>query len=126
MLLFNVIFLPFIQQLIDFKASTSIIFSIAFGIAVDDTIRFISKYKLELMKNKPWIYALKRTFISSGKAIVVTSIILILDFCRFGHCLYMSTFYLGVLLSLTLFMVLLADLFLLPVLMLLMRAKPQD
>ncbi|RMG81830.1 MAG: hypothetical protein D6707_04140, partial [Bacteroidetes bacterium] len=102
---------------IDFKASTSIIFSIAFGIAVDDTIHFISKYKLELMKNKSWSYALKRTFISSGKAIVITSLILIFGFLSLWASSFMSTFYLGVLLSLTLFMALLADLFLLPVLM---------
>lgn len=55
---------------IDLKVSTSIIFTIAFGIAVDDTIHFMSKLRLELGKGKSLLYALKRTYISTGKAII--------------------------------------------------------
>ncbi|UII19243.1 efflux RND transporter permease subunit [Fulvivirga ligni] len=61
---------------ITLKLSTSIIFTIAFGIAVDDTIHFTSKFRMELSKGKSILYALKRTYLSTGKAIVVTSIIL--------------------------------------------------
>src|SRR5690606_17530764 len=46
---------------IDLKISTSIIFTIAFGIAVDDTIHYMSKLKMELVKGKSLLYALKRT-----------------------------------------------------------------
>ncbi|HEX8547035.1 MAG TPA: MMPL family transporter, partial [Cytophagaceae bacterium] len=61
---------------INLKASTSIIFSIAFGIAVDDSIHFLSRFKLELNQGKSLPYALKRTYISTGKAMVITSLII--------------------------------------------------
>ena len=61
---------------IDLKVSTAIIFTISFGIAVDDTIHFMSKFKLELNKGKSMLYALKRTYLSTGRAIVLTTLIL--------------------------------------------------
>ena len=102
---------------IDLKVSTSIIFTIAFGIAVDDTIHFMSKLKLELNKGKSLLYALKRTYISTGKAIVVTSIILCSGFISLVFSTFASTFYVGVLVSFTLLFAVLADLLLLPVLL---------
>ncbi|MEL7004344.1 MAG: MMPL family transporter [Bacteroidota bacterium] len=101
------------------KLSTSIIFTIAFGIAVDDTIHFISKLKLELLKNKSLIYALKRTYLSTGKAIVVTSIILSGGFLILILSSFGGTFYTGLLISLTLGLALVVDLTLLPVFVLL-------
>ncbi|MGY8926125.1 MAG: MMPL family transporter, partial [Flavobacteriales bacterium] len=47
---------------IDLKTSTSIVFTIAFGIAVDDTIHFLGKFKYELTKGRTKMYALKRTY----------------------------------------------------------------
>lgn len=104
---------------IDLKVSTSIIFTIAFGIAVDDTIHFMSKLKLELNKGRSLLYALKRTYISTGKAILVTSIILCSGFVSLVFSTFASTFYVGVLVSITLFFAVLIDLTLLPVLLLL-------
>lgn len=101
----------------DLKVSTSIIFTIAFGIAVDDTIHFMSKLKMELNKGKSLLYALKRTYISTGKAIVVTSIILCSGFISLVFSTFASTFYVGVLVSITLFFAVLADLTLLPALL---------
>ncbi len=102
---------------IPLKVSTSIIFTIAFGIAVDDTIHFMSKLKLELMKGKSMLYAVKRTFLSTGKAIVVTSIILCGGFITLIGSNFLGTFYIGLLISLMLFFAVLADLLLLPVLL---------
>src|SRR5690606_17715792 len=62
---------------INMTVSISIIFTIAFGIAVDDTIHFLGKLKVELRKGKSLPYAIKSTFISTGKAIIITSCILI-------------------------------------------------
>jgi hypothetical protein len=104
---------------ITLKLSTSIVFTIAFGIAVDDTIHFISKLKLELDKDKPLIIALKRTFLSTGKAIMVTSLILSGGFLILLLSSFGGTFYTGLLISLTLIFALLIDLTLLPVLILL-------
>lgn len=104
---------------IDLKVSTSIIFTIAFGIAVDDTIHFMSKLRLELAKGKSMLYALKRTHLSTGKAIIVTSIILCGGFLTLIFSGFLGTFYIGLLVSMTLLFAVLADLFLLPVLIML-------
>ncbi|MGB1004839.1 MAG: efflux RND transporter permease subunit, partial [Salibacteraceae bacterium] len=87
---------------IDLKVSTSIIFTIAFGIAVDDTIHYVSKLKMELDKGRTLIYALKRASISTGKAIVLTSLILISGFFALVFSDFSSTYYIGLLVSLTL------------------------
>jgi predicted RND superfamily exporter protein len=101
------------------KVSTAIIFTIAFGIAVDDTIHFMSKLRIQLGKGRSLIYALKRTYLSTGKAIIVTSIILCGGFFTLIISDFLGTFYVGLLISLTLLFAVLADLFLLPVLLLL-------
>jgi len=101
---------------IDLKVSTSIIFTIVFGIAVDDTIHFMSKLKLELSKGKSLLYAMKRTYLSTGKAIVITSIILCGGFLLLIFSNFMGTFYIGFLLSSALALAVIADLLLLPVL----------
>jgi predicted RND superfamily exporter protein len=98
------------------KVSTSIIFTIAFGIAVDDTIHFLSKFRIQLAKGRTWQYALKRTYLSTGKAIVVTTLILCAGFLTLVFSDFLGTFYIGLLISLTLAFAVLSDLFLLPVL----------
>lgn len=100
---------------ISLKASTSIIFTLAFGIAVDDTIHFLSKLKLQFQKELDLDTALRNTFQETGKALCITTFIL---FCGFGSLIgsdFAATFYIGLLLSITLLSALIADLFLLPV-----------
>ena len=104
---------------IDLKLSTSIVFSIAFGIAVDDTIHFISKFRIELKKGLTVPYALKRTFFSTGKAIIVTTVILAGGFMTLVLSEFGGTFYTGLLVGLTLIFAVIIDLTLLPVLLLL-------
>ncbi len=108
---------------ITLKLSTSIVFTIAFGIAVDDTIHFTSKLKLELSKGKTLLYALKRTYLSTGKAIIVTSLILSGGFLILILSSFGGTFYTGLLISLTLLFALVIDLTLLPALILLFYPK---
>lgn len=108
---------------IDLKVSTSIIFTIAFGIAVDDTIHYVSKLRMELKKGRSLPYAMKRTGISTGKAIVVTSIILISGFISLIFSTFASTFYIGLLVSITLLLAVLSDLFLLPALIIVFYRK---
>lgn len=100
------------------KLSTSIIFTIAFGIAVDDTIHFISKLRIELAKGKNLSLALKNTFLYTGKAIILTTIILAGGFMTLVFSSFGGTFYTGLLVSLTLILAVVADLMLLPVLLL--------
>ena len=108
---------------IDLKVSTAIIFTISFGIAVDDTIHFMSKFKLELNKGQSKLYALKRTYLSTGRAIILTTLILCSGFLLLILSDFLGTFYVGLLLSLTLLFALIADLFILPVLLLLFFKK---
>lgn len=108
---------------IQLKVSTAIIFTISFGIAVDDTIHFMSKLKLELNKGKPFLYALKRTYLSTGRAIILTTLILCSGFLLLMFSDFMGTFYVGLLISATLLFALLADLLFLPVLLMIFYRK---
>jgi predicted RND superfamily exporter protein len=104
---------------VDLKISTAIIFTIAFGIAVDDTIHLLGKFKYELMKGRSKMYALKRSYMTTGKAMILTTLILCSGFALLIFSSFMGTFYLGIMLCLALFVALIADLTLLPVLILL-------
>ena len=103
---------------IDLKISTSVIFGIAFGIAVDDSIHYLIKYRQELKKGRSNIYALKRTSISTGKAIILTTIVLCMGFVSLSASDFTSTFYVGVLITIALASAVAADLILLPILLL--------
>jgi uncharacterized protein len=113
---------------IDLKMSTSLVFTIAFGIAVDDTIHFLGHFKLNYaryQKNEiSFAEALKNTYIYTGKAIIISSMILSGGFLTLAFSDFLGTFYIGVLISLTLLFALLADLILLPVLLYAFYHKP--
>ncbi|NNF01136.1 MAG: MMPL family transporter, partial [Bacteroidia bacterium] len=111
---------------IDLKVATSIIFTIAFGIAVDDSIHFLSRYKLELQKGRSRLYALKRTYLSTGKAIIVTSLILSTGFLSLVSAEMTGTHYIGLLISICLMFAVLSDLLLLPIVILFMRTKTES
>lgn len=102
---------------IELKAATSLVFSIAFGVATDDTIHFISRLKIELAYGKSLVYAFKRTYFETGKPIVLTTFILIGGFMSLMISNFQSTFYFGFLICITIVIALVADLFLLPVLL---------
>lgn len=102
---------------IDLKISTSVIFTIAYGIAVDDSIHFMSKFKLEYRNDKSLLYAFKRTYLSTGRAIVLTTLILMGGFVILIFSSFKGTLYIGILVSSTLLLALLVDLFLLPFLL---------
>ena len=103
---------------IDLKVSTSIIFTIAFGIAVDDTLHFLAKYRLLLRQGRQPIWALRRTFLATGKAIIITSIILCGGFATLMLSSFEGTFHIGLLVSLTLCFAVVVDLAVLPLLLL--------
>ncbi len=102
---------------VELKLTTAILFTVAFGIAVDDSIHFMSKLRLELEKGRQWLYALKRTFIDTGKAIILTTVILCSGFSVLMLSQFGVTYYSGLLISMALVFALLADLLLLPVLL---------
>ena len=102
---------------INLKISTSIIFIISFGIAVDDSIHFLSRFRREIREHD-LKQALRSTYLTSGKAIVITTFILMGGFSVLCLSDFLGTLYLGLLVGLTLLIAVLADLTLLPVLLL--------
>ena len=101
------------------KPSTILVFSIAFGISVDDTIHFLAKYRQELISNnwkinKSVYAALKET----GVSMFYTSIVLFFGFSVFTISSFGGTVALGALVSATLLFAMLANLLLLPSLLL--------
>lgn len=102
---------------IELKAATSLVFSIAFGVATDDTIHFISRLKIELGYGKSLIYAFKRTYFETGKPILLTTFILMGGFVSLMVSDFQSTFYFGFLICITIIIAVVADIFLLPVLL---------
>lgn len=99
---------------IELKAVTSIIFTVSFGIAVDDTIHFLTRYKLERSRGRSVDDAIRETFIVSGKAIILTTIVLVFGFISLVFSDFTGTYYVGVLVCITLISALLADIFLIP------------
>ena len=104
---------------VDIKIPTAIIFILSFGIAVDDSIHFLSKLRLELNKGKKVDEAIRNTFLTTGKAIIVTSLILSGGFLTLALSDFSGTFYIGFFTSLCLVFAVTADLVLLPALILL-------
>lgn len=102
---------------IDMKVSTSIIFGIAFGIAVDDSIHFLIKYRQERAYGRSKMFALRRTTVSTGKAIILTTLVLCSGFFALTWSDFTSVYYVGLLVSITLATAVAADLILLPVLL---------
>lgn len=111
---------------IELKAATSLVFSIAFGIATDDTIHFISRLKIELAYGKSLMYAFKRTYFETGKPIILTTFILLGGFMSLMTSSFQSTFYFGFLICITVVIAVLADIFLLPVLLFLIYGKKKN
>ena len=104
---------------IPIKASTILVFSIAFGISVDDTIHYLAKYRQELHETN-WnirtsvILALKET----GQSMMYTSIILFFGFGIFSLSGFGGTVSLGILVSITLLAAMFSNLIILPSLLL--------
>jgi predicted RND superfamily exporter protein len=101
------------------KPSTILVFSIAFGISVDDTIHFLAKYRQELTANR-WhikrsVYAALR---ETGVSMFYTSIVLFFGFSVFIVSSFGGTKALGGLVSATLLFAMLSNLILLPSLLL--------
>ncbi len=104
---------------IPIKPSTILVFSVAFGISVDDTIHFLAKYRQELSL-KSWnirqavLLALKET----GVSMMYTSIVLFFGFLMFAMSGFDGTRSLGLLVSITLLVAMFTNLLLLPSLLL--------
>jgi|TARA_B110000091_G_C13822456_1_gene482115 predicted RND superfamily exporter protein len=109
---------------IPLKPSTILVFSIAFGISVDDTIHFLAKYRQELQANnwkvKKSVYAALR---ETGVSMFYTSIVLFFGFLVFTVSSFGGTQALGGLVSITLLFAMMSNLLLLPSLLLTLESR---
>ena len=80
---------------VDLKVSTVVIFTIGFGIAVDDTIHLLVRYKLELPGSKNSKDSLYKSIMTTGKALIITSFVLSSGFLTLLLSDFSSTFYIG-------------------------------
>ncbi len=104
---------------IPLKPSTALIFSIAFGISVDDSIHFLAKYRQELFANKFNVsVAISKSIRETGSGMIYTSIILFCGFIIFVLSEFGGTVALGKLTSVTLLFAMLTNVVVLPALLL--------
>jgi uncharacterized protein len=97
-------------------SDTMMVGLLAIGIGVDDTIHFLVRYRLEASRAPDTATALRRTYTFAGRAIIMTTVILVAGFSPFAISDYYTTHMLGTLLPMCLVVALLADLLLVPAL----------
>jgi len=102
---------------ISLTASTAIVFVISFGIAVDDTIHFLTRYRLERQLGNSVEDAISKTIRGTGKAMIMTSLVLLGGFVILLASDFGGTFSVGLFTALTVVFALLSDFLLLPVLL---------
>ncbi len=112
---------------ISLKPSTILIFSIAFGIASDQTIYFLTKYKQELLEENLSIPdTVSLTLKETGVSMIYTAVILFFGFGIFAASSFGGTVSLGILVSITLLMALVSNLILLPSLLLTLDKRNKE
>lgn len=103
---------------IPLKPSTALIFSIAFGISVDNSIHLLAKYRQELILHNYFVpIAVSRSLRETGSSMIYTSIILFFGFVIFTASEFGGTIALGKLTSITLLIAMLTNIVLLPALL---------
>jgi hypothetical protein len=106
-------------------ASTALVFVVSFGIAVDDTIHFLTRFRLERRLGAALEPALRATTLETGKAMIITSLILMSGFVVLLASDFGGTFNTGLFTALTILFALICDLLLLPALLRLAYRREQ-
>jgi len=104
---------------IPLKPSTILVFSVAFGISIDDTIHFLAKYRQELkITNYNIGQSVLLAIRETGVSMFYTSIVLFFGFCVFTASSFGGIIALGILVSITLVIAMIGNLLILPTLLL--------
>ncbi len=116
-----------LMQLLDkpIDIGTSIVSTVCLGIAVDDTIHFVSSFKQYRGQGLSPKRAITETFLVTGKALVVTTILLVMGFGAFVFADFVPNRNFGILCSMILALALLTDLLFLPALLLTVERKKE-
>lgn len=101
----------------DLQITNVVSFTVALGLAVDDTMHFMVRYLEEHRRGGSRAEAIGRTLEGAGRAIVLTSLLLVVGFGALSLSELASTRWFGLLTAVTLTGALLADLLLLPALL---------
>ncbi len=101
---------------VELDAGISIVFSVVFGIAVDDTIHFLSKLKIEQARGRTVEEAIRHTLLETGKAMILTTVFLFFGFLVLMFSNNPTSVVVGVMTSLTLIAGMITELTLAPVL----------
>jgi predicted RND superfamily exporter protein len=101
---------------IELRGATTAIFAIGYVIAVDDTLHFVNRFQLEKRKGLTTSDALSQTVLHTGRAMVMTSLILSGGFLILLHSSFGDVFMHGFLVSLIIFAALVTELLITPVL----------
>ncbi len=105
---------------------TITIAAITIGIAVDDTIHYIHRFQVEIAGDRDYLEAIKRCHASVGRAMYYTSVIVIAGFSILALSNFMPTIYFGILTGVAMAVAMIANLTLLPVLLLLSKPAGRD
>ena len=108
---------------ISLDTDTLLVAPITIGIAVDDTIHFLTNYRAEVSKHGNIKEGIIKTFRETGQAITFTSIILSIGFLIFLMSSHQGLSNFGIMSAIAFFTALLADLFLLPSMCLLFNVR---
>ncbi len=106
---------------ITLRFSTITAFPVAFGLAIDDTIHFLARYRSELARGASVEDAIRTTLVTSGRAMVLTSVLLVAGFSVMFTSEFLGMVHVALLNCIILISALLGDLLLLPALLLLFR-----
>ena len=102
---------------VDLDAGISMIFTVVFGIAIDDSIHFLSSFNINRSKGQNVDTALRTTLLETGKPVCITTIILFFGFLVMIFSIHPPSVVVGKLIAVTLITALMSDLFLNPVLL---------
>jgi uncharacterized protein len=101
---------------VDLDAGISMIFTVVFGISIDDTIHFLSSFNINRKKGQTVDEALHTTLVETGKPVCLTTVILFFGFLVMIFSIHPPSVTVGKLIAVTLVSALMSDLFINPLL----------
>lgn len=107
----------------DMTAGNVIVFAISLGVAVDDTIHFLSRFREEAKRTDDTAVNIRRAFRSTGRAIVLTTVLIVSGLAILHGSDFVPTRRFAELTSVTMAAALFGDLFLLPACLMLFWKK---